>query len=69
MIISIVETTDGDGWAMTIGNGKPVLAANAQTAFAAVQKMRRKLPNTKIEVRWRTATRAGAQSVASLSQK
>jgi hypothetical protein len=69
VIVRIVETTDGDGWAMSIGNGKEVLVKNAPTAFAGIQTMKKRHPTTKFDVRWRTATRIGAIAVAALTRK
>jgi hypothetical protein len=69
VIVRIVETTDGDGWAMSIGNGREVLVPSANAAYTGIQVMKRRQPYTKFDVRWRTATRTGAIAVAALTRK
>jgi hypothetical protein len=64
--VTIIETTDGDGWVMSLNGRKPVLAPNPETALAAVQEMRKKLPGRNIQVHWRTVTRLGAARVQAL---
>jgi hypothetical protein len=68
--VKIEETTDGDGWAMSIGNGKQILGVvSAQAALSVVQRMGKKLPGTAFQIEWRPVTRQGTAAVQFLRKR
>ena len=67
MKILIEETVDGDGWAVTLGNARTLLAPTAHTALANIKRLQAAFPKSKFRVEWRTQTHAGAATVGMLT--